>query len=159
MESLAQTVIIANMSLAENRKAHFNYEILERFDAGIELFGFEVTAIKKSQISLEGSYVTVRGGEAFLISASVTPIQPKNVPADYELDRNRKLLLTKKEIALLAAAETKNGLTIVPISVYNKGRHIKVEIAIVKGKKSYDKRESIKRRESDRDMQRTLKGE
>ena len=147
------------MGLAENRKVHFNYEILERFEAGIELLGLEVSAIKKSQVSLEGSYVTIRGGEAYLIGSTITPLQPKNTPADYVLDRNRRLLLTKKEIALLAGAEVKNGLTIVPISMYNKGRHIKVEIAIVKGKKTFDKRETIKRRESDRDMQRTLKGE
>ncbi len=146
-------------NLATNKKASFHYEIMERFEAGIELLGLEVAAIKKNQISLDGSHVTVRGGEAYLVSAKVTPLQPKNIPAGFDPDRNRKLLLTKKELAELAKIEGQKGLTLVPISMYNKGRKIKVEIAVARGKKQFDKRESLKKRDSEREMQRTLKNE
>lgn len=147
------------MSLVQNRKAAFNYEILERYNAGIELLGLEVPGVKKGRVSLEGSFITIRGAEAFLIGTNITPLQPKNVPADYDPIRNRKLLLTKKEIAELAKTEAVKGLTIVPISMYNKGRKVKVEIAVVRGKREFDKRESIKRRDAERDIQRSLKGE
>jgi len=143
---------------AQNRKAHFNYEILEKITAGIELLGFEVKAVKAGRITLDGAYTIVRGGEAFLVGAQVTSIQPKNTPRDYDERRNRRLLLTKKEIARLANMENSKGLTIIPISVYNIGRKIKVDLGIARGKKNRDKRESIKSRESSREMDRTLKG-
>ncbi len=141
---------------AENRKARFNYEILEKYEAGIELLGSEVKSVRGGQMSLEGAFVIVRGGEVFLINANIPPYQPKNSPKDYDPLRNRKLLLTKKEIAQLGKSE-KTNLTIVPISVYNKNRKIKVEIALVKGKKKHDKRETIKKRDTDREIRRTLK--
>ncbi len=142
---------------AENRKARFDYEILEKYEAGIELLGVEVKSVRGGQMSLEGAFVIVRGGEAFLINANIPPYQPKNVEEGYDSLRNRKLLLTKKEMAELAATEKNKSLTIVPISVYNKGRKIKVEIATVKGKKKFDKRESIKKRETDRTIRREYK--
>ena len=141
------------MSLIENRKAHFNYEILEKFEAGIELRGFEVKSLKNGQGSLEGSYVIVRGAEAYVVNMFVPPYQEKNTPPEYEPRRNRRLILAHREINELASVEAK-GLTIVPISIYNKGNLIKVSIAIVKGKKKYDKRETIKKRESDRETRR-----
>jgi len=144
---------------AENRKAYFNYEILEKITAGIELLGFEVKAIKAGRMSLDGAYAVVRGNEAFLIGASVTSLQPKNTPKDYNERRNRKLLLTKKEIRHLAESENQNGLTIAALLVYNIGHKIKVELGLAKGKKKSDKRESIKKRESDREINRTLKNE
>jgi SsrA-binding protein len=144
-------------SFAENRKAYFNYEILEKITAGIELLGFEVKAIKAGQMTLDGAYAVMRGGEAFLIGAGVTPLQPKNVPKGYDERRNRKLLLTKKEIAKLAGLENKNGLTIVALSVYNIGHKLKLELGVARGKKKSDKRESIKKRESAREIDRTLK--
>ncbi|MGB8816078.1 MAG: SsrA-binding protein SmpB [Minisyncoccia bacterium] len=147
------------MSLIQNKKAYFNYEILEKFSAGIELLGFEVKALKAGRASLEGAYAIVRGGEAYLVGANITPIQPKNVPEDYDSRRNRKLLLTKKEIKQLADAENQKGLTIVATSVYNKGKKLKIEIGIAKGKKSFDKRASIMKRELDREDRRTLKNE
>jgi SsrA-binding protein len=147
------------MNFAENRKAHFNYEILEKITAGIELLGFEVKAVKAGRMTLDGAYVTIRGNEAFLIGAGITSLQPKNTPTDYDERRNRKLLLTKKEIARLAGTENQNGLTIIPLSVYNMGRKIKVELGLAKGKKTRDKRESIKSRESDREIRRTLKNQ
>lgn len=144
-------------NFAENRKAHFNYEILEKITAGIELLGFEVKAVKAGRITLDGAYVTIRGNEAYLIGAGITSLQPKNAPVDYDERRNRRLLLTKKEIKRLSGTENQNGLTIIPLSVYNIGRKLKVELGLAKGKKTRDKRESIKKRESDREIRRTLK--
>ena len=143
---------------AENRKARFNYEILEKYEAGIELLGAEVKSVRGGQMSLEGAFVIVRGGEAYLINANIPPYQVKNTPKDYDPLRNRKLLLTKKELAVLAGSEKNKSLTIVPISVYNKGRKIKVEIVLVKGKKKFDKRETIKKRDTDRELRRDYKG-
>ena len=144
-------------SYTENRKARFNYEILEKYEAGIELLGTEVKSVRNSQISLEGAFVIVRGGEAFLINANIPPFQPKNAPKDYDPLHNRKLLLTKAEIVELAGSEKNKSLTIVPISVYNKSRKIKVEIALVKGKKMFDKRKALEKRETDRSIRRTIK--
>jgi len=119
--------------------------------------GTEVKSVRGGQMSLEGAFVIVRGGEAFLINVNIPPYQPKNTPKDYDPLRNKKLLLTKKEITKLAGSEKNKSLTIVPISVYNKNRKIKVEIALVKGKKKFDKRETIKKRDTDREIRRTLK--
>jgi SsrA-binding protein len=141
---------------AENRKAHFNYEILEKYEAGIVLLGTEVKSVRGGRMSLDGAFVIVRGGEIFLINAHIPPSQIKNAPKDYDRLRNRKFLLTKKEIGELGGSE-KKGLTIVPLSVYNKNRKIKVEIASVKGKKKFDKRESIKKRDTDREIRREMK--
>ncbi|NQV87974.1 MAG: SsrA-binding protein SmpB [Parcubacteria group bacterium] len=144
-------------NLAYNKKVAFNYEVLEKFTAGIELFGFEVKSLRKGQCTLDGSHVTMRGGEAYLIGAQIAPFQPKNTPEDYDPKRNRRLLLTKKEIILLSQIESKKGLTSVPISVYNKGRKIKVEIASVRGKREFDKRETIKKRDALREVRREFK--
>ena len=143
--------------LLENRKAKFNYELTRSYEAGIELLGFEVKALRAKQGNMEGAYALVRGGEAFLTGMHIPPYQPKNTPKEYEPRRTRKLLLTKKEIAELTDAEGTKGLTLIPISVYGKGRKIKVELALARGKKKYDKRETLKRRDAERHMQRTLK--
>ena len=145
------------MSLITNRKARFNYEIIDTYVAGIKLFGFEVKSLKGGQGSLEGSHVTVRGGEAFIVGMFVPPYQPANTPKDYDPYRNRKLLLTKKEIKDLQTIESKKRLTIVPLSVYNKSNKIKLAIATAKGKKKFDKRETLKKRASERDISRDLK--
>jgi SsrA-binding protein len=142
---------------AENRKARFDYEIIEKYEAGIELIGNEVKSVRGGQMSLEGAFVIVRGGEAFLINANIPAYQIKNAPKDYDPLRNRKLLLTKKELIELADNDKNKSLTIVPISVYNKSRKIKVEVALVKGKKKFDKRETIKKRETDREIRREVK--
>ena len=146
-------------SYAENRKARFDYEILQKYEAGIELLGTEVKSVRGGRMSLEGAFVIIRGGEAFLINANIPPYQAKNAPKEYDPLRNRKILLTKKEIAELAGSERNKSLTIVPISVYNMGKKIKVEIATVRGKKQFDKRETTKKRETDREILRTLKYE
>lgn len=144
-------------TLVDYKKARFNYEILETFEAGIELFGFETKSLKKGQGNLEGAHVVVRGGEAFAVNIFVPPYQENNTPKDYEPRRNRRLMMTKKEIARLAHLDEGKGLTVVPISIYNKGQLIKVSVAVVRGKKKFDKRESTKKRETDREMRRLVK--
>ena len=143
-------------NLLENKKVHFNYEILERFETGIELFGFEVKSLRSKLGSLEGSYVTIRGNEAYLIGSFIPAYQVKNTPKDYDPKRNRRLLLNKKQIFELSQTENK-GLTLVPIVMYNNKRWIKIEIALVRGKKKFDKREDIKKRQSNIDIRRELK--
>ncbi len=140
----------------DNRKAHFNYAIEETFEAGIELLGFEVKAIKNGMGNLTGAFCVIRGGEAFIVNMHVPPYQPNNTPKDYDPDRARKLLLSKKEIKILADADKAKGLTLLPMAMYSKGRRIKVEIAIAKGKKLHDKRESIKKRDVDRELRRNF---
>ena len=120
--------------------------------------GTEVKALRAGRGSLDGSHVTVRGGEAYLVGATVQPYQTGNMPKNYEATRNRRLLLTKLEIAELSAQESKKGLTIVPVAVYNKSHKLKVEIAVVRGKKTHDKRETLKKREAERDVMREIKG-
>lgn len=145
--------------LIRNKKAGFNFELLERFEAGVELLGTEVKSLRKGQGKLEGSHVIVRGDEAYLVGASIPAFQKANAPKDYDPERVRRLLLKKKEILELFTESEKKGLTIVPIRWYNKGRKLKLEIAIGRGKKKHDKRESIKGRDTKRSIERILKGE
>lgn len=145
------------MSLVDNPRAKFDYELLDRYESGLELVGWEVKALKLGKARLQGSRVLVRGGEAYLLGAQIEPYQANNLPPGYELARPIKLLLTKKELGVLSGAESANGLTIVPIAVYNKHGRLKLEIALGRGKKKGDKRQTIKRRETDRDISRTLK--
>ncbi|MDP3996802.1 MAG: SsrA-binding protein SmpB [bacterium] len=142
--------------LLENKKARFNYEITETVEAGMELVGQEVKSLREKHGVLEGSHVVIRGGEAFLVGATIPPYQPKNAP-DYDPERNRRLLLTKKEIAKLSEVEKIRGLTIVPLKVYNKKNKIKIAIGIARGKKKYDKREDMKRRDTEREIARDIK--
>jgi len=144
-------------TLIENRKARFNYEILERFEAGIKLQGHEVKAVKAGHGLFDGAYITVRGGEAYVVNLSIPPYQQNNTPKDYDPRHMRKLLLKKKELSYLAAQEEQAGLTIVPLLMYSKKNLIKVELAIVRGKKTHDKREALKKRDSDREVRRELK--
>jgi SsrA-binding protein len=144
-------------NLAEYKKATFNYQILEEFEAGIELSGQEVKSVRNNRATIDGSHITIRGGEAFLIGASIPPFQPANAASGYDAMRNRRLLLNKKELAELARGEEQKGLTVIPISMYNKGRLIKVRVAIARGKKKFDKRETLKKREADRDIAREAK--
>jgi SsrA-binding protein len=145
------------MDLVQNKKARLNYEILETLEAGIELLGFEVKSLRGKQGSLDGAHVIVRGGEAYVVGMSIPPFQSGNTPADYELTRTRRLLLTQKELAELSGTERQKGLTIVPLAVYNKGRKLKLAIGIARGKKKYDKRAVLKEKDTKREIQRTLK--
>ena len=141
----------------ENRKAGLDYEILESFEAGIELLGFEVKSLRNHQGSLVGAYITVRGGEAFVTGMNIPAYQENNTPDSYDPVRVRKILLSKKQIAELGKTETGKGLTIIALSLYNKGRKIKLAIGVVRGKKKFDKRQTLKKRQSDRDIARGLR--
>ena len=145
------------MSLAQNKKALFDYEVLEKFEAGLVLTGQEVKSVKNGQINLKGAYVTFHNNEAFLLNAHVSAYQPAGKLTDYDPTHSRKLLLRQREIRYLRGKSEEKGLTIVPISVYTKHRFVKVEIAVARGKKQFDKRETVKKRELDREVRRTLK--
>lgn len=146
-------------SYIQNKRATFDFEILKTYEAGLVLHGFEVKAVRAGKGSLKGSHVLVRGGEALLVGASITPYQPANAPKNYHLERNRTLLLSAKEINELDLKTNTERLTAIPIRLYNSGRKIKLEIALARGKKKTDKRETIKERETKRDIERTLKNQ
>ena len=148
-----------NMSLVANKKVGFNYEILEKYEAGAELFGHEVKSLRLKRGSLDGAYVVVLSGEVFLKNAQIPPYQTGNISKDYNERRPRKLLLRKKEMQELIGKSETRGLTLIPISWYNKGVKIKLEIAVARGKKKHDKRSTIKKREVERDIRRTLKNQ
>jgi len=141
----------------DNRKAHFNYSIEDTYEAGIELLGHEVKAIKKGMGNINSAFCIIRGGEAFVVGMDIPPYQPHNTDLGYSSDRTRRLLLSKKEIAELAKKDDTKGLTLIPISLYSKGRHIKVSVAVGKGKRVFDKRATIQKREVDREIRREYK--
>ncbi len=143
--------------IVENKKAYFNYQILDKYKAGIALQGQEVKSVKAGKISLKGAYVVVKGEEVFLIGATIPPWQPKNAPQDYDPKRSRKLLLRKPEIKKLIGLSAQKGLTMIPLLVYTIRGKIKLEFGLVRGKKKADKKEKIKKREIDREIQRALK--
>lgn len=140
-----------------NKKAYFDYEILEKYEAGIELKGFEVKSVKNGKMNLKGSFIITKGGEFFLINAHIPPYQPGNTPSNYDPYRNRKLLLKKREIKSLIGKTKQKGLTLVPLRVYNRDRKIKVEIALAKAKRKHSKKEKIKERDIKREMEREMK--
>ena len=142
--------------LAVNRTASYDYEILDTFEAGIELFGFEVKAVKTGHINLTGSFAIIRNGQAILLNATIPPFQPKNAPKNYEPTRTRRLLLHKKEIRELLGKTSQKGLTIVPLKVYNKKGRVKILIGLARNKQKRDKRETIKKRDATREARRTL---
>lgn len=161
--------------ILENKKALFDYSILEKFKAGIVLQGQEVKSIKTGKMGLKGSFVIVkespgdgskdssslfakaRAPEVFLIGANVPPYQPKNTPSDYDPQRSRKLLLRKSEIKQLIGKAKQKGLTMIPLKVYTDKGKIKIEFGIAKGKRKVDKRAQIKKRETEREIRRFLK--
>ena len=136
--------------LATNRKAFFNYEVLERAEAGVVLRGTEVKAIREGGLNFRDSYVEYKDGELFLIGAAIAGYSHGNV-SNHPEDRARKLLLHKREIAKLGDRAVEKGLTIVPLRAYFKNSRVKIEIGLARGKKFHDKRETIKRRDIDRD--------
>lgn len=144
-------------TLATNRQAKFHYKILEKYEAGLVLAGHEVKSIKKGHISLRGSYVTIKNQEAWLMNALISPYQPKNTPDNYEPIHPRKLLLHKQEIKSLIGKTKQKGLTLVPLRVYTKRRIVKLEFGLGQGKKKTDKRETIKKRETKRKIDRAMK--
>lgn len=146
-------------TLVNNKRATFNYELLEKFEAGAILHGYEAKALRAGKASLQGSYVVIRDGEAFLVNATISYYQEANTPKNYDQERTRKLLLSKKEIAHLEEKSEQIGLTVVPLRWYNNRGKIKLEIALVRGKKDIDKRDTIKKRETKRNIERILKNQ
>lgn len=142
--------------LSENKKALFDYEIIERFEAGMVLFGQEVKSIKTGHINLSGSFVALKGGEPFLVGVKVPPYQPNNIGADYNEERERKLLLNKKEINELIGKTKQKGFSLIPLKVYEKNGRVKLEFGLAKGKKKYNKKEKIKERDVEREVNREL---
>jgi len=143
-------------SIASNRKAHFNYEILEKFEAGISLVGSEVKSLRAGNANLSDSYAVIQNNEAFLLNCHISPYTQAG-PFNHDPLRTRKLLLHRHEINKLIGKTQEKGLTLIPLRLYFKKGRAKVELGLGKGKKLYDKRETIKRREQDREMAKAMK--
>ena len=143
--------------ISDNRKARHLYEILETYEAGIELVGTEVKSIRAGQVNLGDGYALIRNGEASLLNVHISPYQGSGAYFNHDPRRTRKLLLNRKEISKLIGMVEQKGLTLVPLKMYFKDSWVKVVIAVGKGKKLYDKREDLKRRDDQRDMARAMK--
>jgi SsrA-binding protein len=143
--------------VASNRRARFDYEILDTLEAGIALLGPEVKSLRAGNASLSDAYAVVRGGEVFLMNAHIGPYEQAG-RANAAPRRERKLLLHRAEIARLAGRVAEKGFTLVPIELYFRQGRAKVELAIARGKKRYDKRQTIRERESERELQRAVRG-
>lgn len=142
--------------VATNRKAFFNYEILDRAEAGVSLRGTEVKSIRDGGLNFRDSYVDFRGGELFLVGCRIGPYSHGNL-LNHPEDRDRKLLLHKREILKLGGKATERGLTIVPLRAYFKNGRIKIEIGLARGKKAHDKRETIKRKDIERETRQAIR--
>ncbi len=143
-------------TIANNKKAYHDYFILEKFEAGIELFGTEVKSIRQGSVNLKDSWVSIKDGEMYVLGMHISPYEKGNIFNKDPL-RVRKLLMHKKEIMRLFGQVKQDGISIVPLSLYFKGSKVKLEIASVKGKKLYDKREDAAKKSAKRDMERAMK--
>jgi SsrA-binding protein len=141
-------------TLADNRKARFDYEITEHYEAGVELKGYEVKSAKGGRFQIVGAHVLIRGGEAWLVNSHIPPYQAKNMPADYEEDRARRLLLSKNEIKELQGILQDKSKHLIPLSAYIKKGFIKIDLGLGRSRKKSDKREVIKKRTHNREMRR-----
>jgi len=144
---------------SENKKAGYDYAILEKFEAGLVLFGQEVKSIKAGHINLSGTYVTIIREEPFLVGVKIPPYQPNNAGADYNQERQKKLLLNKKEINYLIGKTKQRGFSLIPLKIFDNNGRIKLEFGLAKGKKKYDKKEKIKKRDTDMEVNRELSRE
>ncbi|MGL4676157.1 MAG: SsrA-binding protein SmpB [Brevinema sp.] len=142
--------------IANNKKAGFEYEILEKFEAGIELRGTEIKSLREGRVNIKESYIMARNGTAKIIGMNISTYEFGNI-FNHTPKRERRLLLHKKEILNLEHRSTQEGLTIIPLSIYIKGRLAKLSIGLCKGKKLYDKRASLQAKDTQREIQRTLK--
>ena len=142
--------------IASNRKAFHDYFVLERFEAGIELFGTEVKSIRAGQVNLKDSYCTIREGELFVRGMHVSPYEKGNI-FNRDPDRPKRLLLHKREIRKLHDLQKQEGYALIPLSVYFKNSRVKVELGLCKGKKTYDKREAVAKRDAKREMDRAMR--
>ena len=145
-------------TLVKNRQARFNYEILEKVEAGIALEGTEVKSIREGKANIKEAYADIRNGEAWLIGAHISPYSHGNI-TNHDPLRERKLLLNAVEIHRLQSKVMEKGLTLVPLSLYLKGRLVKLELGVGRGKKLGDKREDIKKRDQEREIHRAIKGQ
>ncbi len=143
---------------AYNKRATFDFELLETFEAGIELLGVEVKSVRAGHMSLRGAFVTIHNGSAYLTNANIPPWQAANTPDGYDATRSRRLLLTTAQLKQFIGKLHEQGLTIVPVRVYPKRSVIKVEIALAKGKKLHNKKEKKKEQDIKRDVDRMLRG-
>ncbi|MEK7089861.1 MAG: SsrA-binding protein SmpB [Patescibacteria group bacterium] len=139
-----------------NKKATFDYEILEKIVAGIELTGHEAKSIKLGRFDLSGSHAIIRGNEAYLVGTTIQPFQVKNAPTNYDATRTRKLLLTREEIRHIGS-KLNEGLTLVPLKSYNIRGFVKIELGLGRGKNKSDKREAIKKRDTEREIRRSIR--
>ena len=146
----------AQKSIAENRKAFHDYHILETFEAGVALLGTEVKAIREGNVNLRDSYARVEDGEVWIYNVHINPYSHRGY-ADHEPTRRRKLLLHRQEIRKLIGRTVEKGMTLVPTRMYFKNGHVKVAIGLAKGKKAHDKRETIKKRDADRETRAAVK--
>ena len=146
----------AERLLADNRKAHHDYHILHTYEAGIVLLGTEVKSIREGRVNLRDSFARVEGSEVFIYNIHVSPYSHRGY-ADHEPTRRRKLLLHKGEIRRLIGKTVERGMTLVPVRMYLKNGRVKVVVGVAKGKKTYDKRETIRRREAERETRRAIK--
>ena len=145
------------MSIAENRRARFDYHVEERFEAGIVLEGWEVKAVRAGQVQLTDGYVVIRNGELHLIGCRINALRTASTHVHPEADRTKKLLMHKEEIRRLIGKVEQRGLTLVPLDLHYKGGRVKVEIALAKGKAQHDKRETEKKRDWDREKGRLMR--
>jgi SsrA-binding protein len=143
--------------ISDNRYARFEYEILETYEAGIQLVGTEVKSIRAGKVNLKDGFALIRGGEAFLMNVHISPHNTTRQTYNHDPRRNRKLLLHRDEIRTLTGKVEQQGLTLVPLKMYMKRGWVKIVIGLARGKKLHDKREDIKRRDDQRDMQRAMK--
>jgi SsrA-binding protein len=146
----------ARSNIAENRKAYHDFHLLESFEAGIVLLGTEVKAIREGRVNLRDSFARVEDGEVFLYNVNISPYSHRGY-ADHEPLRRRKLLLHRDEIRKLIGKTVEKGMTLVPVRLYFKNGRVKVAVSLAKGKKDYDKRETIRRREADRETRAAIK--
>jgi SsrA-binding protein len=142
--------------IAKNRKAYHDYSILERFEAGVELFGTEVKSVRQGNVNLRDSFCTAKDGELFARGVHISPYEKGNIFNRDPL-RAKRLLMHRREIRKLGARIKQDGLTLIPLSVYLKGSLVKIEVGLCKGKKLYDKRDAEASRDADREMGRTLR--
>lgn len=143
--------------LAVNRRATFDYEILETFEAGLSLIGTEAKSIRAGRANLAGAFVVLRGGEAFLVNADIPPYQNANAPSGYDPARARRLLLHRRELNTLIGAAKQKGLTLVAIRLYTKGPRIKLAFGLCRRKKPHDRRERIREREDRKNISRAMR--
>lgn len=142
---------------AENRKARFDYDILETFETGLVLYGFEVKSVRAGRVNFDDSYITVKNNELWLLNAHIFPLQPKNTPSDYTENRSRKILAHADEIKRMIGKIREARLTIVPLKLYTIKQHLKLECGLMRSKRKFEKREALKAKDAKREIERSLK--